>query len=300
MDEGLLRLGVVFAGFGLAYGAKRLGWVPATFGTVLLKFGLYITIPALIFVSVAQVGVTRELVIFPVLSLVIVVVTFWVMRLVVRGVRLNKRREGTFRVAPLVMSSGFVLPFLVALYGGDGATRVALFNVGYNPVLLLGVYGLAASYSPLHESKLAAIGRVFLLPPLWALVAGVLVNLGHLQVSETVMQPLEIVGGLTLFVMIAALGLLFAPRPVRLDATTAIVGLRMGLGLAVGAAVVFALGLQGIDRAAVLALAAAPVGFNLLVFAAAEKLDQDLAARVVSLSMAIGLVVTPLILLLAR
>jgi hypothetical protein len=74
----------------------------------------------------------------------------------------------------------------------------------------------------------------------------------------------------------------------------------MGVGLLIGLAVVAVLQLEGIDRAAVLALAAAPIGFNLLTFTSVEKLDQDLAASAVSMSLLAALFVIPLILLLAN
>jgi predicted permease len=108
---------------------------------------------------------------------------------------------------------------------------------------------------------------------------------------------LEYVGNTTAILLPIALGLLFSPGHLRFDKTLAIVGLRMGLGLIIGAVVCIVAGLEGIDRIAVLSLATAPIGFNMLTFASTEKLDTDLAANAVSLSLLAALILIPAIIL---
>jgi predicted permease len=299
MYETLVKLAPIFIGFAVAFTAKKLGWVRAEFGTVLLKTSLYVTIPALILVSVSRVGLTRHLLIFPLLSYIVVSITFVVTKLVAARMRQAHATEGTFRVAPMTMNSAFSLPFLLATFGSEGVTRVVLFNAGFNPLLLLGVYGVAASYNPRNKKRSDVLKRVLFLPPLWALIAGVVINLSGHRIPSPIDTGLAALGALTGYLTIFALGLLFNPTNLRAGKTIAIVGLRMGIGLLVGGVIVVLFKLHGVDRAAVLALAAGPVGFNLLTFAAIEHLDRDLAASAVSLSMLIGLVLLPIIVLLS-
>jgi hypothetical protein len=300
MSNTLSQLLPLFLGFLVVFAAKKAGWVPSRYGSILLKLSLYITIPALLVVSVARVSFTHQLLIFPLLSGIVLAMTFVLMRPLYKRLRLPAATEGTFRIAPLTINSGFVVPFVVALFGGEGIMRIVLFNAGYNPLLLLGVYGIAAAYNPHTTNRRQIFKRILVLPPLWALLVGVLLNITNIQLASPVTTSLQFVGSLTVILMVVALGLLFDPRHIRLDKTLAVVGLRMGVGLAVGLVVVTALRLQGIDRAIVLALAAAPIGFNLLTFASIEKLDQELAASAVSLSILVALILTPLILLAAR
>jgi malate permease and related proteins len=300
MTEVLLKFLPVFAGFGVAFAIKKAGWVRPEVGGRLLKIGFYITIPALIFSSVAELGLTRELVVFPLLPAIIVAVTFWVMVPLTNAWRFSRASAGTFRIAPLTINSNFALTFLLATFGSEGVTRAVLFNAGYNPILLLGVYGLAAAYNPGSESRRDVLKRVLILPPLWALIAALAVNASGMHIPVSVMTPIHMVGSLTLVLAVAALGLLFEPRRIRFDKTLAIVGLRMGLGFVIGLGVVVGFGLEGINRAAVLALSVAPIGFNLLTFAAVEKLDKELAASSVSLSILVGVIVMPLILIFSR
>jgi malate permease and related proteins len=300
MGDILLKFLPVFGGMAIAFSLKRAGIVRPEHGRLLLKISLRFTIPCLIFIAISRAGIDGRLLIFPFLSAILLGVTYLFLRFVVKKMHMPAKTEGTFLTAPLAINSGFTLPFVLAVFGSEGLTRVILFNAGYNPLLLIGVYGLAAAYNTENKSRRDILKRILIMPPLWALLAGIAVNVSGLTVPATAASVLELVGSATLPLMIAALGILFTPRRLHLDKTLAAVGLRMGLGLLIGLAIVFALGLEGIDRAVVLALAAAPIGFNLLAFTSLEKLDEELAANAVSLSLVAALVVTPLILLLAR
>lgn len=296
MQDIVMKLLPIFAGFAAAFALKQFGVVQARHGHFLLKFALFVTIPALIFVSVSKLGLTRNLILFPLLSAIILAITYVAVLWVSKRMHQPKATEGTFRVAPMTINSGFVMPFMLSIFGAEGATRVILFNAGFNPLLLLGVYGLAASYNHENKRRRDVLKRVLILPPLWALLAGLAVNVSGGQIPATIASVLQTIGNFSTVLLVAALGMLFTPRRVRLDKTLAIVGFRMGLGLLIGLGLVLLLGLEGIDRAAVLALCTAPVGFNLLTFVSAEKLDHELAANAVSLSLVIGLILIPLIL----
>jgi len=78
------------------------------------------------------------------------------------------------------------------------------------------------------------------------------------------------------------------------------VALRPLLGLALATLWVAAWELEGLTRAVVLLGAAAPAGFNTLVFASLHGLDREAAAATVSLSFAAALLYLPLLLLLLR
>jgi predicted permease len=296
----LAKVGTIFAGFALAFVIKKVCRLRPIHGAWLLKLSLYVTIPCLILVSVSKVGFTRQLIIFPLLPAIVLAGTLVVQFFVMRGLRLERPTEGTFRIAPLCINSAFVLAFLLAVFGGDGATRVVLFNAGYNPLLLIGVYGMAASYNPKSSRRRDVLTRILMLPPFWALITGLGLNVTHATLAQPVQSALQFIGGFTTFLVVAALGILFAPRWPRLNLTLALAGLRIGVGLLIGLGVAWLLRLRGVDRAAVVALAAAPIGFNLLAFASKENLDEQLAADAISLTMILALVVLPVILLVAR
>lgn len=298
MEETVGKLLPVLGGFVAAFAIKKLGWLKPAHGELLLKVGFYVTIPCLIFASVSRLGFTHSLLLFPALSALILAVTFPLTLLVARRLKLPRRTEGTFKIAPLTLNSAFILPFLTATFGGEGATRVVLFNAGYNPLLLIGVYGLAATYNPDNTKRRDIVKRILILPPLWALLLGLFVNLNDITIPGFLNSTLGAIGNITIFLVIAALGLLFNPKRLHLDTTLILLGLRMGIGLVIGVLICVVLQLEGVDRAALLALAVAPFGFNLLTFSATEKLDRELAASAISLSLLVGLVLVPLLIVL--
>ena len=74
------------------------------------------------------------------------------------------------------------------------------------------------------------------------------------------------------------------------------VALRMGLGFALGQVLVLVNQLQGLERLAVAMGTAMPSGMAVLVYAAAEGLDTELAAGVVSMGLVAGLFAAPALL----
>ena len=71
---------------------------------------------------------------------------------------------------------------------------------------------------------------------------------------------------------------------------------KMGLGWALGQGAAALLGLEGLNRLVVTTAPAMPVGLIVLAYAAREGLDTEFAANLISLSILIGLIVTPLLL----
>ena len=71
--------------------------------------------------------------------------------------------------------------------------------------------------------------------------------------------------------------------------------LRFGFGLLLGWLASLVLGLEGIDRTVLIACAAAPMGYNTLTYASLEELDKDFAASMVSFSVLLGLIATPIL-----
>ena len=97
---------------------------------------------------------------------------------------------------------------------------------------------------------------------------------------------------LTLLVVLAV-GLLFEARRLATPEVLVAVSLRCGLGLATGALLAYALGLDRSLAAVAIVGCAAPVGFGAVVMAERERLDLGLAAAAVSLSGLVALILLP-------
>ena len=79
---------------------------------------------------------------------------------------------------------------------------------------------------------------------------------------------------------------------------TLTVFMRMGLGFLVGQLIVLLTHMQGMDRMVVTLASVMPIGMIPLVYASTEGLDTEFAAACISLSIIVGLIITPLTLAL--
>jgi predicted permease len=73
--------------------------------------------------------------------------------------------------------------------------------------------------------------------------------------------------------------------------------MRMGMGFLLGQGIVLLFNLQGLDRTIVTLGSAAPIGMVPMVYAVSEGLDTEFAAACISLSIIVGVIITPLLLL---
>jgi predicted permease len=95
-----------------------------------------------------------------------------------------------------------------------------------------------------------------------------------------------------------ALGIFFSLSARHLKLVGLALTIRMVLGLAVGLGFATLRGLEGETFAVVALCSAAPIGFTALTFTSMAKLDMELTTSAVSLSILIGLVYIPLMILL--
>jgi hypothetical protein len=132
-------------------------------------------------------------------------------------------------------------------------------------------------------------------PPLWAFVVGLFLNLTGIAVHPVLESFLALVGNLMVPLVMLSLGIYFSPRMVQPRLLVTVMAIRSLGGFAIALALVWLFGLEGVTRSVVLVSGAAPVGFNTLVFASLAKLDVEFAASVLSISIALGIVFLPLL-----
>jgi predicted permease len=76
--------------------------------------------------------------------------------------------------------------------------------------------------------------------------------------------------------------------------------IRVLIGMAAGIGLAMLMGLSGTTFTVVALCAAAPVGFNALTFASLAKLDTELAANILSISIFLGVLYVPVLMCLAN
>ena len=298
MAAGVSDLLPVFLMFLLGVVLRATKAVRRESGEVLLRIVFYATLPALMIVSISRTLISRDIVLLPGIAAITVFALYGLSRLVVRNDSRSQRALGVTLIGSLIMNVGFVYPFVMAIYGLEGVARAAIFDVGNGLVVLTFVYYLACRHGAAAQTAQRAAGKVLASPPLWALLVAAVMNGTGWRVPKPLHGFLETVGAMTMPLILLAVGLLFAPRFSQMRLLFVSLGIRVLGGLLCGLLLSELLGLEGMTRSVVILCTAAPVGYNTLTFSSLAELDTEFASNLVSVSILLGLIYTPILILL--
>ena len=278
---------------------KQVGLIRPGDGQVVARIIINTTLPAAIFLSVARANVTPErLVVLALCGIVISLGQRAAAGWCVSRLKLERRVAGVVILAAMVINVGFFLfPIFQTVYGQEGISRLAAFDLGNSLMAnsygyyLAGCYGDKSPCGFQHSLK-----RVLALPVLWASLVGLAVNLGGVQLPSFLLKLLEPLAAANTPLAMLILGSFLQLHYSNWKPMALAVALRVGVGFALGQLMVFLAHLQGLERIAVSMGAAMPIGLVVLVYAASEGLDAEFAAGTISLSILTGLFVTPMLL----
>jgi predicted permease len=286
----LLLIGLFAAGFV----ARRLGWLKPPHAGRMLQLVITVGLPALFLADVSRIPLRADLVTLPLSCGLIIVVTWAASLLLGRGMQLQRAEQGAMTICSMSVNNGFLFPFVIAVWGQVGFAQLALFDFGNALCQGSLIYAIAATYGG-HGTGFAAVARRVLgFPPLWALIAALLLNVSGVALPVWLTTVLGTAGKLILLLVIVALGVLFDARLLRDTRVLGTLALRIPLGLLLGFGCVLLFDLEGLTRAVVLLGSAAPIGFSAVVIANRENLNRELAASAASISVLLALAYVPL------
>jgi len=288
-----LRIALLIALFVAGFAGRRLGWLHPPQAGFMLRLVITAGLPALFIADISRIPLRTDLISLPLGSLIIMLVSLGAALAVGRALRLPRPEMGSLVLCAVSLNNGFLFPFVIAAWGQEGFAQLALFDLGHIIGQSTFVYMLAAWYGGHGASAPAILRRVFTFPPLWALLAALLLNVTDVALPGWLVTVLRTSGQLVLLLVIVALGVLFDARLARDGRVLAALALRMVLGLALGLLLARAFGAEGMTRAVLVLGAAAPIGFSAVVFADREKLHRELAASAASISVLLGLGLVP-------
>jgi predicted permease len=278
---------------------RHLGTLSRDDGETLANVVVSTTLPAAIFTSVARTDISLASVGLLVLSaMAIPLVQFLVGRMIIGKLSLDRAAQGVFLASTTVSNVGFFLfPLFAVQYEAESLGRLAVYDIGNS---LLGnsfTYYLAVSYgSQAGRSVQENLKKVLTLPTLWAGILGLAVSLTGWELPAVLANVLEPLAQANVPLAMLTVGLFINLRARHLGVIALALFVKMGLGWALGQGAATLLGLEGLDRLVVTTAPAMPVGLIVLAYAAREGLDTEFAANLISLSILIGLIVTPLLL----
>lgn len=298
MNEVVLKITPVILIFILGYVLKRINLLKKEDGDLLLKIVFYISLPALIFLSVTSINLSFEFIYLPIIAVLIIFITFFVSLVYGRMIlHLPNFSLGVFLIGSMIMNIGFNLPFFIAAYGEEGLARASIFDFGNAFLVLTFIYYLACRYGNQKSNFKMMVKKFILLPPIWALIISIMFNLTGVQTPNLIGNFFHMIGNLTIPLIMLSLGIYFNVKIVKFPALSSAIVIRMLFGLLLGFTFSKIFALEGMNRLIVIIAAAAPVGYNTLVFASLENLDKEFAASLVSFSILIGIFFIPFLIL---
>ncbi|MGE5329101.1 MAG: AEC family transporter [Deltaproteobacteria bacterium] len=258
-----------------------------------LKLVFNVSIPAFVLTSISKIKLSLDFIYLPITAILIIIFTYFISKSVSKFYNLGNPSLGVFIVGSMIMNIGFTLPFFIAAYGGEGLARASIFDFGNALLTFTFIYYCACKFGGKTEDSKIMAKKLLNSPPLWALMISIILNLSSVKLHPLAQNFLEILGNITVPLIMLSLGIYFTPKIVKIFSVVSVIVIRMFVGLLLGFLFVYLFKLEGLNRLIVLIGASAPVGYNTLTFASMENLDKEYAASLVSYSILIGIIFIP-------
>jgi hypothetical protein len=296
--EQLVALAPVFAGVLAGHLLVRSGAATRDQGRFLFLLAFYICVPALVFDAFSTVELTAGIAAMPAAAALAVSGGYLAGRVIGRLLGLEAQRLTVFLLACMIVNTGFTLPFVQAVHGSAGVTRLLAFDAVSATLVFTWSYTLAVRANPAREDSRIPWRKVATNPPLYGIAGGLIVNLAGVEIAPGAAEVVSTLAAPTTFLFTVAIGMVLEVSSGQLRVGAASIATRSAVTAVIAAAFVLLFDLGGLERAVLFALAVAPVGFNTVTFASLEDLDVGLAVSASSLSMAASLVLVPTVLIL--
>jgi malate permease and related proteins len=267
-------------------------------GAFLFRIVLYVTLPALVFLAIANAELTGRAILLPVCAFMINVVCTIGAMIYARALKLENRQAGAVVLGAGITNMLFVFPFVLATLGQAALAEAILFDLGNAVFVATVAYSLALYFGERSAGTVTAFLFKTLRSPIFLAVSlAIIVNISDWPVPETVVDILSPLGRATIPLVLIAIGVSFSAAGLfdRLPVVTLL--LRMPLGLLIGALLTWAFGFESLMATVIVVSAAAPIGFSSVTLASIADLDTEQAASALSVSVAVGMISTTALLL---
>jgi predicted permease len=283
----------------------HLGVLARDAGQILVRIVLYLALPALVFRIMVTSDFDRSMILAPVVGLIVHVLLVGAALLVGRIRALDRGAMGALIVASAVGNTGFFGIPLIAAAAAQGsqvslsaAVMFDTFSTGiitWTSTIWFGArYGEAAGS---EATGGGAIWRNLLLPPIWAVAAGLALHAAGVRTLPTFIdQPLGILGAAVLPLVLIYAGLVLDWGGVRRAWKDVLLAsaLRLVLSPLLVFAVAILVGLEGDVLRTVVLMGAMPTAMMSLVIGGWFKLRTDIIAGSVVVTALLAPVMLPL------
>jgi predicted permease len=276
----------------IGYALKSAGFIQEQDGKSISKFLMHTTFPALVFSTMIRVNITWDLIYLPLIAML------FGMFLSFSAFHLFKKTEIENRGVMTVGSAGFNLgifayPLIEGIFGIQGLTYAIMFDLGNSVVNFIVNYGMGNYFSrgPKNKNIVAHIfKRIISLPPLQAMVLGVVVNIVGIKFPAFALDLISTIASGNKSIVLLLMGIYFS---VRLSKKTyfrvfQVLSLRYFMGFLVGSICFYLLPFDLGFRNLLMLCLILPVGMTVITYSDELNLNTPLAASLVNISLVIS------------
>jgi len=297
MIDIFIQLAPIFIYFGLGLVLKHTGLAEKSHGEFMLRLVLMVTLPLLILTTLPQVGISPNKAMLPVANIAVSFACMLITLIVIKLFSIDRKQAGTMLVNTMILNNTYMFPFILVVYGSAAFADAILFDFGNALLMSTYVYILALKYGGEQHSALDMLKKLAKAPMIWSIIISLALAIIGIPIPDLVFKVIDPLAQMTAPLILITLGIFFTLDIKDLKLVGLTVFIRMGMGLLFGIAVANYLGLSETTFIVVALCAGAPVGFNALTFSSIAKLDSDLSASAVSISILAGLIYFPLLML---
>jgi predicted permease len=300
MAEILFQLAPIFFYFLVGVLLKHFRLADKSHADFVLRLAFFVTLPLLILLTLPKAALSADKIMLPLANIAVNVLCLGAMLVATRSMQLTRAIRGAMAMNTMIVNNAFMFPFILAVYGESGFADAVLYDFGNAIMVATVTFSVAFRFSDVPHKPFAMLTRVSGSPLFWALGVGVVLSVTGIAIPDRIVAMVNPVAQMTAPLILIALGIFFSFTFSQFSLVGLSLFIRMGLGLVFGVAFAALVGIEGEAFIVVALCSAAPIGFMALTFTSMAKLDTALTASSVSLSILVGLVYTPLLMLVLR
>ncbi|MDD5022708.1 MAG: AEC family transporter [Candidatus ainarchaeum sp.] len=286
MIEVLLKLLPLFILIVIGAVLKKIKLLSEYNANLITKFVFYITLPATVFLSVSKVSINEELIVLPLSSAVILILTYFASKYILDKINFEKDKKKVILSSTIMLNLGFLgIPIFNAIYGDIGVAYLSLFDISCGII----IYTLG-NYIVSKKRGFGSAKNILLSPPFWAVIIGIFASSNDLSLPIEVNLILGYLASLTTPLIMIAMGAFITFKIENKKEVLTATILRVFLGLILGIVISYILGLEGLIRNVIIIASMFPSAVMTFIFASKEGLDKKLAIEIITVSTIVAMI----------
>ena len=285
---------------GLGYFLKRIDFLSENDIDPLNKIVMYILLPCMIFSAIlsADLSLLPKLGILPFVILASSGVTGIISFIILKKLNVDDIKLWSVLVTVMIANSAFMgYPVNIGIYGHDGLLRAIFCDIATMCIFLILSFILVLKFGGTAK---AAVRKIALFPPLWAIVLGLGFNLLNIPIGPVLENTVNYLGQGTIPLIMLSLGLSInfegISRSNSMIAFTSV--MKLAIFPLITFLIVSFIGLVDLQYNVAIIEAAMPSGMLSLLLSITYKLDYELTSDCILINTVISLITLPVIMML--